>query len=205
MLFKKNTLAKAVSLSLWALAAPGFAQTTPAPAANLDTVTVTGVRAAMEKSLAVKKAASAIVEVISAEDVGKMPDKNLADSLQRLPGVAVRSDYDEAEKVSMRGTNPDMSLILFNGHTVSGGDWYVSDQLSSSRSTSLSLMPSSVLNEALVYRTSQANLVDGGLAGTINVTTRKPLQQKAKLGGSVSLGASYASLPDKTAGDFSPT
>ena len=98
-----------------------------------------------------------------------------------------------------------MSLILFNGHTVSGGDWYVSDQLSSSRSTSLSLMPSSVLNEALVYRTSQANLVDGGLAGTINVTTRKPLQQKAKLGGSVSLGASYASLPDKTAGDFSPT
>jgi iron complex outermembrane receptor protein len=202
MLFKKNTIAKAVSLSLWALAAPGFAQTTPAPAANLDTVTVTGVRAAMEKSLAVKKAASAIVEVISAEDVGKMPDKNLADSLQRLPGVAVRSDYDEAEKVSMRGTNPDMSLILFNGHTVSGGDWYVSDQLSSSRSTSLSLMPSSVLNEALVYRTSQANLVDGGLAGTINVTTRKPLQQKAKVGGSVSLGASYASLPDKTAGDF---
>jgi iron complex outermembrane receptor protein len=95
-----------------------------------------------------------------------------------------------------------MSLILFNGHTVSGGDWYVSDQLSSSRSTSLSLMPSSVLNEALVYRTSQANLVDGGLAGTINVTTRKPLQQKAKVGGSVSLGASYASLPDKTAGDF---
>ena len=202
MLLKKTNVAKAVSLSLWALAVPGFAQTTPAPAANLDTVTVTGVRAAMEKSLAVKKAASAIVEVISAEDVGKMPDKNLADSLQRLPGVAVRSDYDEAEKVSMRGTNPDMSLILFNGHTVSGGDWYLSDQGSSSRSTSLSLMPSSVLNEALVYRTSQANLVDGGLAGTINVTTRKPLQQREKMGGSVTLGASYATLPDKTAGDF---
>jgi iron complex outermembrane receptor protein len=66
--------------------------------------------------------------VITAEDVGKMPDKNLADSLQRLPGVAVRTDYDEAEKVSMRGTNPDMSLIMFNGHTVSGGDWYVADQ-----------------------------------------------------------------------------
>jgi hypothetical protein len=71
------------------------------------------------------------VEVITTEHVAKMPDKNLADSLQRLAGVDVRTDYDEAEKVSMRGTNPDMSLILFNGHTVSGGDWYVSDQGSS--------------------------------------------------------------------------
>ena len=134
-----------------------------------------------------------------------MPDKNLADSLQRLAGVAVRTDYDEAEKVSMRGTNPDMSLILFNGHTVSGGDWYVADQGSSSRSTSLSLMPSSVLNQAIVYKTSQANIVDGGLAGTINVTTRKPLAQKEKFSGVVSAGASYAELPGKSAPDMNAT
>jgi iron complex outermembrane recepter protein len=146
--------------------------------AQIETVVVTGIRASLEKSLDVKRDASANVEVITAEDIGKMPDKNLADSLQRLAGVAVRTDYDEAEKVSIRGTNPDMSLILFNGHTVSGGDWYVADQGSSSRSTSLSLMPSSVLNQALVYKTSQANIVDGGLAGTINVTTRKPLDGK---------------------------
>jgi iron complex outermembrane receptor protein len=132
-----------------------------------------------------------------------MPDKNLADSLQRLAGVAVRTDYDEAEKVSMRGTNPDMSLILFNGRTVSGGDWYVSDQGSSSRSTSLSLMPSSVLNQALVYKTTQADLADGGLAGTINVTTRKPLAQKEKFSGQVSAGMSYAQLPGKSAPDLS--
>jgi iron complex outermembrane receptor protein len=67
-----------------------------------------------------------------------------------LAGLACRTDYDEAEKVSMRGTNPDMTLIIFNGHTVSGGDWYLTDQLSSSRSTSLSLMPSHVLNQKLV-------------------------------------------------------
>ncbi|MGZ5200129.1 MAG: TonB-dependent receptor plug domain-containing protein, partial [Telluria sp.] len=104
---------------------PAMAQTADMP---MQTVEVTGIRASMAKSLEVKKNASANVEVITAEDVGKMPDKNLADSLQRLSGVAVRTDYDEAEKVSMRGTNPDMSLILFNGHTVSGGDWYVGDQ-----------------------------------------------------------------------------
>jgi iron complex outermembrane recepter protein len=160
---------------------------------------VTGIRASLEKSLDVKKIDTANVEVITAEDVGKMPDKNLADSLQRLAGVAVRTDYDEAEKVSLRGTNPDMSLILFNGHTVSGGDWYISDQLSSSRSTSLSLMPSSVLNQAKVYKTSQANIVDGGLAGTINVTTRKPLDNRKRgFSGVANLGGVQAALPDKT-------
>ncbi len=165
----------------------------PAP----DTIIVTGIRASLEKSLDVKRNSGANVEVITAEDVGKMPDKNLADSLQRLPGVSVRTDYDEAEKVSIRGTNPDMSLILFNGHTVSGGDWYVSDQFSSSRSTSLSLMPSSVLNQAMVYKTSQANIVDGGLAGTINVTTRKPLDEKAAFGGVANIGGVKADLPSK--------
>ena len=165
---------------------------------QIDTVVVTGIRASIEKSIDVKLNSSANVEVITAEDVGKMPDKNLADSLQRLVGVAVRTDYDEAEKVSLRGTNPDMSLVLFNGHTVSGGDWYVSDQLSSSRSTSLSLIPSSVLNQAMVYKTSQANIADGGLAGTINVTTRKPLDEKKNFGGVISAGGVYATLPNKT-------
>ncbi len=169
---------------------------------KVDAVVVTGIRASIERSIDVKRDSSANVEVITAEDVGKMPDKNLADSLQRLVGVAVRTDYDEAEKVSLRGTNPDMSLILFNGHTVSGGDWYVADQGSSSRSTSLSLMPSSVLNQAIVYKTSQANIADGGLAGTINVTTRKPLDEVAKFGGVVSVGGVHTTLADKTSANL---
>ncbi|MGO4475026.1 TonB-dependent receptor [Massilia sp. 2TAF26] len=202
-MFKQKPLAAAVSMAVLGLAAiPALAQDASAGATTMQTVEVTGIRASMAKSLAVKRDSAANVEVITAEDVGKMPDKNLADSLQRLPGVAVRTDYDEAEKVSMRGTNPDMSLIIFNGHTVSGGDWYVADQASSSRSTSLSLMPSSVLNQALVYKTSQANIVDGGLAGTINVTTRKPLAQKERFGGVISGGASYADLPGKSAPDL---
>jgi iron complex outermembrane receptor protein len=200
-MFKQKPLAAAVSMAVWSLAAaPAMAQ--DAPAGQIQTVEVTGIRASLAKSLAVKRDAAANVEVITAEDVGKMPDKNLADSLQRLSGVAVRTDYDEAEKVSMRGTNPDMSLIIFNGHSVSSADWYVSDQASSSRSTSLSLMPSHVLQQAVVYKTSQANIVDGGLAGTINVTTRKPLSQKEQFSGLVSVGASYADLPGRFAPDM---
>ncbi|CAN7455295.1 TonB-dependent receptor [Massilia sp. LjRoot122] len=200
-MFKQKPLAAAVSMAVLGLAAvPAMAQ--DAPAGPIQTVEVTGIRASLAKSLAVKRDAAANVEVITAEDVGKMPDKNLADSLQRLSGVAVRTDYDEAEKVSMRGTNPDMSLIIFNGHSVSSADWYVSDQASSSRSTSLSLMPSHVLQQAVVYKTSQANIIDGGLAGTINVSTRKPLSQKEKVSGLISVGASYADLPGRYAPDM---
>ncbi len=201
MMLRQKPIAAAVTLALLGSSAPpASAQTAAADAAQ--TVRVTGIRASLAKSLSVKKDATANIEVITAEDVGKMPDKNLADSLQRLPGVAVRTDYDEAEKVSMRGTNPDMTLILFNGHSVSGGDWYVADQGSSSRSTSLSLMPSSVLNQALVYKTSQANIADGGQAGTINVTTRKPLAQKERFSGVASVGLVHADLPGKTSPDL---
>ncbi len=197
---ERKPLAAAVAMA-W-LALPAWAQETGPVDGDIQKVEVTGIRASLARSLDVKRNATANVEVITAEDIGKMPDKNLADSLQRLPGVAVRTDYDEAEKVSMRGTNPDMSLILFNGHAVSTADWYIADQNSSSRSTSLSLVPSSVLNQAVVYKTSQANIVDGGMAGTINVTTRKPLAQKEKLSGVVSGGLTYADLPGKTAPDL---
>ena len=214
MNFHRKPLALAVSLAVFSFG-HALAQTAPSEPKKseeeekaaatkqvAEPIVVTGIRASLQRSLDAKRFSGANVEAITAEDVGKMPDKNLADSLQRLAGVAVRTDYDEAEKVSIRGTNPDMSLILFNGHTVSGGDWYVADQGSSSRSTSLSLMPSSVLNQALVYKTSQANLVDGGLAGTINVTTRKPLDARKSFGGVVNTGAVYSDLPAKWGHQF---
>jgi len=91
---------------------------------------------------------------------------------------------------------------MLSGASAGGDAGYVADQGSSSRSTSLSLMPSSVLNQAVVYKTSQANIADGGLAGTINVTTRKRLSQKEKFSGSVSVGAAYAQLPDKITPDL---
>jgi iron complex outermembrane receptor protein len=108
-MYEKKPLAIAVSLAMMSLAAQNaLAQQAPAEAdAATQVVEVTGIRASMAKSLNVKRNSSANVEVITAEDVGKMPDKNLADSLQRLAGVAVRTDYDEAEKVALRGTNPD--------------------------------------------------------------------------------------------------
>jgi iron complex outermembrane receptor protein len=85
---------------------------TTANAGDLQEVVVTGIRASLEQSLVRKRDANSVVEVVTAEDIGKMPDKNIADSLQRLPGVNISSaganegGFDEADRVSLRGTNP---------------------------------------------------------------------------------------------------
>jgi iron complex outermembrane receptor protein len=111
MTFKQKPIASAIALALLGSVANAQAQQTP-PATQLDTITVTGIRASMEKSLEAKRAADAMVEVITAEDIGKMPDKNVADAVQRVPGVTISSQsggsggFDENDRVSMRGTNP---------------------------------------------------------------------------------------------------
>src|SRR5207253_1902567 len=96
---------------------------------NLEEVVVTGIRASLEVSLEAKRAADSVEDVISSEDIGKMPDKNIADSLKRVAGVTISSagategGFDENDRVSMRGTGPSLTQTLINGHNVSSGDW----------------------------------------------------------------------------------
>src|SRR3954466_12409580 len=100
-----------------------------------ETVTVTGIRGSLEKSIETKRNADAVVEVITSEDIGKMPDKNIADAVQRVPGVTISSQaggsggFDENDRVSMRGTNPSLTQTLVNGHSIASGDWFVLDQV----------------------------------------------------------------------------
>ena len=132
MNYKQSILSAAIVASL-SFAAQLHAQETTQPASapdatDLDTIVVRGIRGSMEKSLDVKREANSHVEVITAEDIGKMPDKNVADSLQRVPGVTVSSaganegGFDENDRVSMRGTNPSLTQTLFNGHNIASGD-----------------------------------------------------------------------------------
>ena len=102
-----------------------------------------------------------------------MPDKNVADSLQRLPGVTISSagasegGFDENDRVSMRGTNPSLTLTQINGHPVSSGDWFVLNQSDNAgRSVSYTLLPSSLVSQVVVHKTSQAKLPEGGVTGT---------------------------------------
>lgn len=137
----------------------------------------------MEKSLDTKREANARVEVVTAEDVGKLPAHNVADTLQRLPGVNISSSsadeggFDEADRVSLRGTSPSLTQTLINGHTVGSADWFVLSQGNNvGRSVSYSLLPSELVSSVEVNKSSQAKLQDGGTTGTVNIITRKPLE-----------------------------
>ncbi len=194
-------------------------QTTPAtkaavndqqPEKGIQTVEVSGIRASLQKSLDQKRNASSLVEVVTAEDVGKLPDKNVADAIQRLPGVNTSSaatgegGFDENDRVSIRGTSPSLTQTTINGHAVGTGDWFILSQEGSvGRSVSYSLLPSEIVSSVVVHKGSQADLAEGGVAGTVDIITRKPLDEKQQLTAEASVGAAYSDLADKTKPQFS--
>jgi len=214
MKIQRTPIASAVAILLIGATVPVMAQTAPAPAeaasapkgaTKLDTVIVTGIRGALEQSLNVKRNADSHIEVISAEDIGKMPDKNVADSLARVPGVTISSasanegGFDENDRVSMRGTNPSLTQTLINGHNVASGDWFVLNQTGLvGRSVSYSLLPSELVQRVQVFKSPEAWLVEGGVAGSVDIITRKPLDFRKQLTLEASIGAVYAQLPNKT-------
>ncbi|WP_313442280.1 TonB-dependent receptor [Stenotrophomonas sp.] len=190
----RKTLLSAAIVSCIAFSA--HAQQAPQTATDLDTVTVTGIRGSMEKSLDTKREANARVEVVTAEDVGKLPAHNVADTLQRLPGVNISSasadegGFDEADRVSLRGTSPSLTQTLINGHTVGSADWFVLSQGNNvGRSVSYSLLPSELVSSVEVNKSSQAKLQDGGTTGTVNIITRKPLEFAKPFSAEASVGA----------------
>jgi iron complex outermembrane receptor protein len=166
-----------------ALTATALAQTTTTPAASgkkadevlqLDTVVVSGYGASLAQSLEAKRAANAIVDVITAEDVGKFPDTNVAESLSHVPGVTVDRLFGQGERVSILGTDPNLNRTLLNGQTVASGDWFILD--APSRQFNYTLLAPEVIGQAEVYRTSEARLPEGSIGGTILLHTQHPLE-----------------------------
>jgi iron complex outermembrane receptor protein len=208
-----NRIALAVksALGLAMLAPPALAFAAEATdTSGLDEIVVVGIRKSVEASIDAKRDATGLTEVVTAEDIGKMPDKNVADSLARLPGVttsaagANEGGFDENDRVSMRGTNPSLTQTLINGHNVASGDWFVLDQVQTvGRSVSYTLLPSEIVSKVVVEKSSSASLVEGGVAGSVDIITRKPLDFSKPFTLEASAGAVYADLPDKTDGQYS--
>lgn len=144
------------------------ADTAPAgEAPGEDAIVVTGIRGAINNSVQAKKANTSIVEVISAEDIGKLPDLSIAESLSRLPGLATQRLDGRANVVSIRGLAPDFTTTLLNGREqVSAGN---------NRGVELDQYPSELLNGAVVYKTPDASLIGQALGGTIDMRTVRPL------------------------------
>ena len=136
-------------------------------AKTLDKVTVTGIRGGIERAIDIKKDATSIVEAISAEDIGKLPDVSIAESIARLPGVAAQRVAGRAQVISVRGLSPDFATTLLNGRElVSTGD---------NRSVEFDQYPSELMAGVTLYKTPDAALVGQGLSGTMDMRTVRPL------------------------------
>jgi len=146
-------------------------------AQQLEVVKITGIRASLETAVNIKKNATAVVDAISAEDVGKLPDSDVGETMGRIPGVSVGRDFGQGASVSIRGTDPQMTYTTLNGQTVASTGWY--DQKAVDRSFNYSLLPPELVGGLEVYKSSQADLTEGGIGGTVIVKTRKPLDLDA--------------------------
>jgi iron complex outermembrane receptor protein len=199
----------ALGLALLTPPALVFAQSSSGDS-TLQEVVVTGIRASVQQSIEAKRNADSVQEVVSAEDIGKMPDKNVADSLTRVAGVTTSSasanegGFDENDRVSMRGTNPSLTQTLINGHGVAAGDWFVLNQVQQvGRSVSYTLLPSELVSQIVVHKSSEASLVEGGVAGSVDIITRRPLDFPKPFTVQASVGLVHADKPDKTDGQYS--
>jgi iron complex outermembrane receptor protein len=189
---RPTALASAVAIALY-----GGASGAQEQQATLEEIQVTGIRASLRESIESKRNSATVVEVITAEDVGKFPDKNAAEALQRVPGVVINKEFGEGERVSLRGTAPNLTRTLLNGHAVSTADWFILDQLNTTRSFNYLMLPADVIGKVEVHKSSQADFEEGGIGGTINVITRNPLELDS-LTAYASLQAAYTDLADES-------
>src|SRR5262249_10338078 len=192
-------VAGTVSLATLAVALPAFADDQP------DTIVVTGIRRSLGNAIDIKRDSTAIVDAVSSQDIGKFPDKNVADALQRVPGVNTVSaasgegGFDENDRVSIRGTNPSLTQTMVDGHAIANGDWFILDQFQTiGRSVSYTLLPSEIVDTAKVYKSQQADLVEGGVAGVVDIITRSPLSFQNDFTFEGEAQAAYTTLRGKT-------
>lgn len=173
MQLKRNLLSMALASATMLVATGVQAQeaapqaSTPNDATTLDSVVVTGIRAGIESAINTKKDSTSIVEAISAEDIGKLPDISIAESIARLPGISAQRVAGRAQVISVRGLSPDFATTLLNGReVVSTGD---------NRSVEFDQYPSELFNSVVIYKTPDASLVGQGLSGTIDMQSVRPL------------------------------
>ncbi len=198
-------IASASVLAAGVFAQPAFAQDTDA-STTADTsadagkeIVVTGFRASLERAMDIKRESNGVVDAVSAEDIGKFPDTNLAESLQRVPGVSINRVNGEGSQVTVRGFGPQFNLVTVNGRQMAssfvnavGGDQSVDFSRATSRSFDFDNLASEGVSRLEVFKTGRAAEPSGGIGATINIVTQRPLDVSGDgLRGSVGARALY--------------
>lgn len=149
---------------------------------QLDAVQVTGIRNSLSQAMDIKRDSAGVVDAISAEDIGKFPDTNLAESLQRITGISIERRDGEGAQVTARGFGPQFNMVTLNGRQMPGADAFgASGQVAiggvdgGTRAFNFAQLAAETINGIEVYKTSQAQVPSGGIGATINILTSRPL------------------------------
>ncbi|WP_343813919.1 TonB-dependent receptor [Colwellia asteriadis] len=162
---------------------------------SLEKIQIRGIRGSLVKSIETKRYNNAIVDAITAEDIGKFPDKNVAESLQRITGVSLTRVQGEGERIGVRGTAPSQNRTYINGQNIASADWWISSQ--PNRGFNYTLLPAEIVSSLEIYKSPEADHDEGSLGGSINIKTHAPLEtQDNMFVGTVQL--QYSDISQKT-------
>src|SRR6476660_1113498 len=147
---------------------------------ELQEVVVTGLRGSLKASMETKRDAVGVVDAINAEDIGKFPDTNLAESLQRITGISIDRRNGEGALVTARGFGPQYNMVTLNGRQMPTADAYADGTITiggvagNSRSFNFANLAAEAISAVEVYKTGRADIATGGIGATINVRTARP-------------------------------
>jgi iron complex outermembrane receptor protein len=161
---------------------------------ELEEIVVYGIRSSINDSLTTKQNSSAILDAISSEEIGKFPDKNVAESLSRIPGIVISRDFGEGQGLTVRGIQSSYNITQLNGQSLGTAQWYSLSQ--SERNFNYEILSSEMISKLEVYKSSQADLDEGALGATIILHTQTPLDLPTNTF-SASLGMHNGSMSSK--------
>ncbi len=179
--FIRNRLSISVAIaSITASYAMGQTSSTEPPKDSVEEVVITGMRASLEKSLNIKRESTGVVDAIVAEDIGKFPESNVAEALQRIPGVYLSRDgaSNEGNRISIRGLGSEYQVTTINGapaHTTSSGNVG-----GSTRDFNYDVFPSDLFGAVNIYKTPLAELNEGGIGGVVDLQTPRPFDNPSQ-------------------------
>ncbi|WP_435275902.1 TonB-dependent receptor [Psychrobium sp. nBUS_13] len=185
-IFTRTRIAASVSavLSISSIAPAMAAE--EAKKKEIERITVSGVLSSIKESTRLKRDGVGVVDAISAEDIGKFPDTNLAESLQRITGVSIDRANGEGSKVTVRGFGPDYNMVTLNGRTMPASGLPSGGAVANSRAFDFANLASDAVKTVAVYKTGRADIATGGIGATVDIVTGKPLYNA---GTHVSIGA----------------
>ncbi|QUD89801.1 TonB-dependent receptor [Phenylobacterium montanum] len=218
----KTRLSNTASIAVLALAAFGAAlpaaaqQAAGATATNaapeqVGEVVVTGLRSSLQNAMKIKENASGVVDAISADDIGKFPDTNLAESIQRIPGVTINRNNGEGARITVRGFGPEYNLVTLNGRVMPGtADPPLGSGLGVTRSFDFENLSADSISGVEVYKTGRADIQSGGIGSTVDIRTARPfdyhsLQATLQVKGTDDTSSPKDSLKPEVSGLLSDT